>query len=119
MNVCFHPVEWLVACCISPAANRKRGKEALTNGRRRLIGPTFAPDLNGRNSVEPAVNSIAASFSLSRLPLFLFQILLEGIFCAVSGASLAVGEISLTLEGLYCTKLVSDFRHFSGEHLNG
>ena len=35
----------------------------LTNKRRRLIGPTFAPDLNGRNSVEPAVNGIAAIFS--------------------------------------------------------
>lgn len=51
-----------LACFISPA-NRKRGKQVPTNRRPQLIGPTFAPDLNGRNSVEPAVNGIAAILS--------------------------------------------------------
>ena len=69
--VCMFSSCWMaLACSISPA-NRKRGKQVLTNKRRRLIGPTFAPDLNGRNSVEPAVNGIAAIFSISSsLPLF-------------------------------------------------
>ena len=73
------------ACPISPA-NRKRGKQVLTNRRGRLIGPTFAPDLNGRSSVEPAVNGIAAIFSTSssRLPLFFSR--WTRIFFLLSGA---------------------------------